>query len=126
MEQILAHLVGDYILQTDRMAKLKTTSRPWALVHGIAYTVPFLFLTHSFWALYVIAFSHALIDHYRLARYVVMAKNSLTDWKNARYGYFNTPTGYPKNDPVWMTVWLYIITDNTIHLCVNFAALRWL
>ena len=28
--------------------------------------------------------------------------------------------------PDWLAVWLLIICDNTMHLTINYAALRWL
>lgn len=35
-------------------------------------------------------------------------------------------TGYPPDRPDWMTVWLMIVADNTLHLTINFLALRYL
>jgi hypothetical protein len=122
MEQLLAHLVGDYILQTDRMAQRKTGSWLWAIMHGLTYSLPFMLLRPSLAALAAIAASHIVIDRYRLARFVVMAKNRVTDWTSN----FNTPTGYPADAPPWLAFWLLIIADNTLHLTINFAALRFL
>ena len=34
-------------------------------------------------------------------------------------------TGYPSNRPAWLTVWLMIFTDNTLHLIINGLALKW-
>lgn len=124
MEQILAHLVGDYILQTDKMATLKTKTILWAFIHAAVYTLPFLLLTHSVAALLVICLTHTVIDRYRLAKYVVAAKNAATDWGGRAQ--FATATGYAETTPAWMAVWLFIIADNTMHVCINYAALRWL
>jgi len=45
MEQILIliwlHFIGDFILQTDKMAKNKSTSELWLLFHVAVYTIPF-------------------------------------------------------------------------------------
>jgi hypothetical protein len=120
--QLLAHLVGDYILQTNKMARLKTGSWLWAIMHGLAYSLPFMLFRPSLAALAVIAGSHIVIDRFRLARYVIILKNKATDWTTD----FNTATGYPESSPPWLSFWLLIITDNTIHLCINFAALRYL
>lgn len=72
----------------------------------------------------VILWTHFLIDRYRLARFVVYAKNKVTTpslkWADAN------GTGYHKDDPAWLSVWLLIAADNTLHLSINFAALRWL
>jgi hypothetical protein len=125
MGQLLAHLVGDYILQTDRMATKKTSSWAWALFHAIAYGLPFLLLQPSRLAFAVIVLTHAVIDRYRLARFVVAAKNSVTDW-DRRGEFFKSPTGYSPEAPAWLATWLLIIADNTLHLCINYGALRWL
>ncbi|MFQ5935937.1 MAG: DUF3307 domain-containing protein [Acidiferrobacterales bacterium] len=124
MEQLLAHLVGDYILQTSYMAERKVRSWPVALLHAIVYTLPFTFITLSPAALAVICLSHAVIDRYRLAHYVAMAKNMAGDPKNWRD--YVTYTGYAEGTPAWMAVWLVIITDNTIHLLVNYFAIKYL
>ena len=124
MEQILLHLIGDYITQTDWMANEKT-KRTWAaLCHATVYALPFALLTSSPLALFVIWSSHLLIDRFRLARYVIFAKNWAT---NQRLAWTDCQgTGYPSQTPPWLAVWLMIIADNTMHLCINYAALRWL
>lgn len=122
--QIVAHLVGDYLLQSDYMASEKTKHWTPAIIHGLVYTLPFLFLMHFGLGLNLIAFvliagTHAIIDHYRLARYVGWVKNNFAPpfsnlpWEDCK------DTGYPKSKPPWMAVWLLIITDNTIHLIIN-------
>jgi len=124
MEQLLLHLVGDYLTQTNKMATEKVKSSLWAVIHAVIYALPFL-LIGSWIAVLVIFKTHFLIDRFRLAKYVVFAKNWVTEpgslWKNCQ------DTGYHKDIvPPWIAVWLLIIADNTIHLCINYAALRWL
>jgi hypothetical protein len=127
MLQLICHLVGDYILQTHWMAQNKTKRNFPAAAHAFCYTVPFLFLlpTASLVALWVICISHFVIDRWRLAVYVVYLKNWVTQpdltWEEAAPN-----SGYPKTTPAWLAVWLTIIADNTIHLSINYAALRWL
>jgi len=82
-------------------------------------------------------------DRYRLARYVVWAKNFIApkgyvpdrwngqeqksyprrnwDWQSCK-----DTGGYAPNTPAFMWVWLMIAADNTLHLAINYAALRWL
>lgn len=124
MEQLLLHLIGDYLTQTDWMAKNKTHRIGVAALHVTVYTLPFLLLSPSMRALAVMFASHVLIDRYRLARYVIYAKNRLTEpglrWADA------SKTGYRNDMPPWLSVWLLIIADNTIHLAINYTALRWL
>ena len=124
MLQLILHLIGDYITQTDYMANNKTKSLPIAFLHAFVYTVPFIIITQSPIALLVIMVSHAIIDHYRLARYVIFAKNYLNDptlkWEDCN------KTGYPNSRPEWLTVWLLIIADNTLHLTINYIAISYL
>lgn len=123
---LLAHLVGDYVIQNDWMA-VEKTKRWWpALVHALTYGLPFLIVTRSPLALLVIVGSHAVIDRYRLARYVVWVSN-LAAPRSYRWAWAKcTATGFPPDRPVWLTTWLMIIVDNTVHLCLNTAALVWL
>jgi hypothetical protein len=124
LEQALLHLIGDYITQTDWMANEKT-KRTWAaFCHATVYSLPFALLTQSPLALLVIWGSHLLIDRFRLARLVVFAKNKTTNWSLTWADCQGT--GYPSATPAWLAVWLMIIADNTMHLCINYAALRWL
>lgn len=73
---IACHFVGDYLIQTNKMATEKTQRWLPAIAHGLSYTLPFaLLVTRSPVALLVIGGTHILIDHWRLAKYVVWFKN---------------------------------------------------
>lgn len=147
MEQLLLHLLGDYITQSDWMANNKTSKYLPAICHAIVYSLPFLLLRPSVLAFSVILGTHFLIDRFRLARYVVWLKNlvaprikttsyvKMTEyegihtvwavderllWKNCK------ATGYPSETPVWLATWLMIIADNTMHLGINYLALKYL
>lgn len=125
-DQLVAHAIGDYVLQSDWMATEKTKQNLAAAIHASTYTLPFLFLEASGWALFVIAWSHYFIDRYRLARYVVWFKNFSAppgfnpSWEQCK------ATGYPPDRPPWMTVWLMIIADNVLHVLCNGLALAYL
>ncbi len=135
MEQLIAHLIGDYILQTDHMADRKTKSFTVAYWHALVYAIPFFFITTYRYelggfpipgALTVIIFTHAVIDRWRLARYIVWAKNQMAP---AAYRYPLSKAawhGYQDGKPDWLAGWLYIIADNALHLLINYLALRWL
>jgi multidrug transporter EmrE-like cation transporter len=124
MEQIILHLIGDYITQTSWMATEKT-KRMWpAFVHALVYAMPFWLLTSSAHAMWVICSTHFVIDHFRVARYVVFAKNWITQ-PSLRWADCST-TGYHKDTQPWLAFWLLIIADNTIHLAINYVAIRWL
>lgn len=113
MPQLIAHLVGDYILQSHWMATRKMNEWLPAVLHTVLYTAPFIFLTQDVSKLLVICLSHLLIDRYRLANYVTRIKN--WNWK--------TSTGYPDNTPDFLSVWLMIITDNILHITINYFIL---
>lgn len=134
MEQFLAHLWGDYIFQGDWMANNKTAKSFAALCHVLSYGVPFFIIGASWWALIVIVGTHFFIDRFRLAKYVVFTKNLIApglltaspEWI-AKYGWENCKgTGYPSETPPFLAVWLLIIADNTLHLTINYLALRYL
>ena len=140
-DQVLCHLFGDYILQSDWMANEKTKKSVAALAHALSYALPFLFLRPSLPALAVIVGSHFLIDRWRMARYVVYAENWLCPfWQtecSQGTGYRAErlhvkpwaeckATGYHESRPAWMTVWLLIIADNALHILCNGMALYFL
>ncbi len=130
MEQLILHLTGDYLTQSDWMANNKTKAFTPAAVHALVYSLPFLLLG-GWLAFAVILGTHFFIDRYRLARFVVYAKNQLgmpaSEFAKPEYDWSNcSATGYPSERPAWLAVWLLIAADNTLHLAINYAALRWL
>ena len=123
---VLAHLVGDYLIQSHWMATKKTEQWLPAIVHGATYTIPYVFVTQSPLALLVIGGTHIIIDRFRLARHFAWLKNQIGP-KSARFSWASSKaTGYPADTPPWMAVWLMIIADNTVHLLINTAAVLWL
>lgn len=124
--QLVAHAVGDYLLQSDWMAHTKTKRSVAAAAHAITYALPFLFLSPSPLALAVIVLTHFAIDRWRLARFVVFAKNMMGPSLWRRHWVECHETGYHHERPAWLAVWLLIIADNVLHVLINGAALRWL
>jgi len=123
MEQLILHLVGDFVLQSDWMARNKTKNSGVALIHALVYSAPF-FLIGSPRAVAVIFASHFLIDRFRLVGCLVWIKN----WPapNHSPGSEAGDTGFHKSTPEFLAVWLMIIVDATMHLTCNYSALRWL
>lgn len=146
MLQLILHLIGDYITQSDWMAQGKIQRSLPALAHATVYTIPFLIITRRPLPLFVIWSTHFLIDRFRLAKYVCYVKNFLAPasafldtscgvdgcdcgegriiekykWEHCKV------TGYPEELDPFMAVWLMIIADNTMHLAINYCSLRWL
>jgi hypothetical protein len=128
--QLLCHLVGDYFLQSDWMALNKNKRTFPCLVHVILYTLPFLIITTDPDALFWIAFTHFLLDRWSLTKYIIWAKNFMNPTfsyhpfdKCCVTGYyddwFNDPSE-PEVRKKFITTWLYIISDNTIHFILNY------
>lgn len=119
MEQLLIHLWGDYLTQSDWMANEKT-KRWWpAIIHSLIYALPF-FIIGSWKAVLVIGITHAFIDRYRLVRFLLKLK----EWRFHEYWGYITEGDNAK--PAFMWVWLMIVADNTLHLTINYFALKFL
>lgn len=123
-DQLVAHMVGDYILQSDWMVREKGRNSFACAVHCVAYALPFLLLTTNPYTLAIIVVSHFFIDRWRLARYLIWLKNrpwpSSFPWKEC------VATGYPPNTPPWLAGWLFILVDNTLHVMINGAAIYYI
>jgi hypothetical protein len=130
---LLAHMVGDYIIQTNHMAQTKTKSWAAAISHAVSYTLPFTVLylvTGSRQltpvpSLLFIGVTHLLIDRYRLAVYVLWLRNQFAP-KEYRYswdsrGLFGenpSDSGKP-----FIAFWVMVLADNSLHLICNAFAL---
>jgi len=150
MEQLLCHLAGDYVFgQSDWMAMNKSKRSLPCAIHVCLYTACFLLLTVSWKALLVIGITHFILDRWHfITRRLIWYKNHLgPGFTYVPYrlclasGYFDNLLNEVNNVPRerWETkwgiynarlnsvsVWLYIITDNFLHLTINFLALKYL
>lgn len=111
MEQLIFHLIGDYVTQNKWMAEKKVlfTIEGWVAcyVHAAFYSAPFYVLeVASKPAMLVIFFTHFFIDKFRLAKY----------WLN----FVN------KDFKATFPFWLIIIVDNTFHLLINYLSIKYL
>ena len=59
---ILCHLVGDYVLQCDFIAKTKGSNLYHLFVHCALYCLPFVLLYGIDWKIGVLFVSHIIID----------------------------------------------------------------
>lgn len=119
MEQLLLHLFGDYITQNDWMALNK--KKPGllgelaCLTHCLVYSLPFLFIT-TWAAVLMIFISHYIIDRTNFIQWFLSKRNTCG---TANFG-------YSANRPVLVSFWLYVITDNTFHLGINYLLIKYL
>ena len=65
---VLCHLVGDYVLQTDFIAKTKGENWYHLLVHCLLYIIPFRIVYGADWRLVVLLVTHIIVDALK-ARY---------------------------------------------------------
>lgn len=98
MHWIFAHLIGDYLLQNDWMAKNKKASSLVCFVHTALYIVPFLFCGLIWWQLLLIAAQHFAQDRTNFIVWLMNKKGS---------GEFAKPP---------MAPWSIIVTDNIVHI----------
>lgn len=138
----LCHFVGDFWLQTDWMAMNKGKKSFNCLVHVLIYTSCFLFLTLSWKALLFIGVTHFILDRWHvILKRMIWLKNHFPTFKYPPFEYCDT-TGYYDDSPYntkpvreeqkrvlgqprlfCVTIWIYIISDNILHLICNLIAL---
>lgn len=109
---ILAHLIGDYILQDDWMAANKRKSHLACLAHVTLYMLSIVCVAQlsgpgglPLWAYAFTAATHYAIDRYGLAR----------RWMSLVH-----QDGFATN----LGPWSVIIVDNTIHLFLLWAVFK--
>lgn len=125
--QLIAHAIGDYLLQSGWMAVGKVKSLVPATVHGLVYSLPFVVLFQpSLAAWLVIVVTHIIIDRWRLAKHVSWAKNWLAPVRPKSWKDCKEHNGYDPATPEHTSFWLMIITDNLLHILINGAALYFL
>lgn len=94
----LAHLIGDYLIQNDWMAKNKKISSVICVIHSSVYILPFLFCGLKWWQLLAIASQHFVQDRSNFILWLMKIKGS----------------GEFAQSP--MAPWSIIVTDNIIHI----------
>lgn len=144
MLQLILHGIGDYFIQTDTWALNKKNKGLFGFVcclkHCLTYSLPFL-LIGSWQAVAVIFITHFAIDRTHWLEYALAWKNGVYKIKLRTFevidGVEKTITPYSKKldisnfgfglrRPQFITIWLYIITDNLLHIICNYIALKYL
>jgi len=118
---LLAHLFGDYIIQSHKMATRKSISSFWCAIHVLLYGIPFAFIPDiTLLAWIIIVGTHFIIDRFSIAKYLIYFKNRLWEYQNLDECMSNF--GYNKETPVWLSFFLYVVLDNTLHITINYYA----
>jgi len=98
MHWIFAHLIGDYLFQTDWMANNKKKNTWACIIHVIIYMIPFLFCQLTPLQLTLIAIQHFLQDRTNFIKWFMKIKGSRK---------FSEPPFAP---------WSIYLTDNILHI----------
>ena len=98
MHWIYAHLIGDYLIQTDWMATGKKRSSWICAIHVLIYLIPFLFTPMVWWQLALIGAEHFAQDRTAFVPWLMRAKGSAA--------FVQPPCG----------PWSVIVTDNILHV----------
>lgn len=101
---IIAHLVGDFLIQTDRMAEGKKRSTSILLLHGLTYIIPFIplmfiFPEFTYWKIMLIVIQHISQDGTNFVIWFM--------YKTGKIEFSRQPPLSP---------WSVIVVDNTLHL----------
>jgi hypothetical protein len=121
---ILAHLVADFVLQTDGIvaAKTSTGARAWSgvLAHGVGVVVcliplPLAFGAPGLWALVVIGVSHVFIDRAKVVATQRAEAGALADAARRHEGQAAAQTLGRAWTPVPAA---YFVVDQIAHLAV--------
>lgn len=59
---LMCHMIGDYVFQTDFIAKTKGSNWYHLFVHSILYCVPFALIFGINWQLAIIFIVHMIVD----------------------------------------------------------------
>lgn len=106
---LVSHVIGDYIIQNDKMAKMKKESHLYCFVHCLLYTWCFFFFTElPFLLLLCIFIQHFLQDRWNFVK-----------WSMVKMGkkIFSEPP---------MAPWSIIVMDNIYHLLfIYFICYLW-
>lgn len=98
MHWIFAHLIGDYLIQNDWMAKGKKTSSWICFIHVFTYMLPFLFVGATWWQLLAIGTQHFVQD-----------RTHIVKW-------FFDVTGKSRFGEPPMAPWSLVLVDNIFHI----------
>ncbi len=136
MLQLIFHAIGDYLIQNDWMAlnkKLRTWKGEIACqIHCVTYALPFKFIC-SWEAVAAIYVTHYLIDRFNFVGYFLAFRNWVWKYEPSKTQAFThephldvSNFGFSEGRPTFITIWLYIITDNVFHIICNYVAISFL
>ena len=107
---LLAHFIGDFLLQSDWMATRKKQSNIACSIHVILYMLPFIFVELSLIQFILIAFQHWIQD-----------RSKFIAWYCKTFGIFQgelkqkvLPWGHFIIDQIFHVIWMYVVMNFVI------------
>lgn len=122
---LLGHLVGDYLLQSKKMALLKSEKGArgylWCLVHSLIYTASVCFFL---WTANPVIILLVFLSHYPIDRWSLASK-----WLNL-IGGRDFMKAYESNEKyreidISFSAIVYTVVDNTFHLLLLWGIVNW-
>jgi hypothetical protein len=115
-KMIIGHLVGDYMIQSKKMALLKSNKDlnglMWCISHCVLYTLSICIFTQTTnpIKIFLIFMSHFPIDHWSLASKwlkLIRGRNFVDAYKSN--------SEFREIDLAFSTI-VYVVVDNTMHI----------
>lgn len=105
---VLAHFIGDFLLQNDWMAAGKKNSSLICSIHVVLYMIPFIFLTDCTWLqLTLIALQHWIQDRTKFVSWWCNIMGSF----QVELKHNTLPWGHFVVDQVFHFVWMYFVIN---------------
>lgn len=101
MSPYIAHLIGDFLIQTEWMAVNKKRDSWVCGVHVLTYLLPFLFCHLAWWQIGLIGLQHFAQDRSAFVLWWMRA------WKRVPEQYWGGIPLYV--DQTWHLLWIHII-----------------
>ncbi|MCX6795497.1 MAG: DUF3307 domain-containing protein [Candidatus Falkowbacteria bacterium] len=122
---LIGHLIGDYLLQSKKMAIMKTVPELsgyiWCILHSVIYTIAiciFVFPANPLIILFIFL-SHFPVDRWSLAaKWLKLIKG-----RSIKDAFRSTENR--REIDLSFSVLVYTIVDNTIHLLLIIMVFTW-
>lgn len=77
---ILCHAVGDYVLQSDYIAKNKSSSTYILLIHCALYIIPFAIVFNLDYRLLILFVLHTVVDYLKIYKIINLLEDQCTHY----------------------------------------------
>lgn len=104
---ILAHFIGDFILQNDWMAIGKKKKHYICTIHVILYMLPFLLTDLSYTQLILIAIQHWFQDRYQFISWWCKTMGSFQSELKSK----TLPWGHFVVDQIFHFIWIWVVVE---------------